>query len=414
VPIDIDNDDDTDLVAFYAYFALVIRNEGNHNFINLRNFTIPSNPIYPQAIDFDHDGYYDLLVPVESSTVALYRNMRNGFFDPAGSVHLYASPSSACVADFNGDGFDDFAVTMNVAGNVMVFAGESMGEFGLVDSVYIGGHAWLIKSSDLNGDGVPDLAVINSTNNYLTVLLNEGDLHFTRRAVYIGSAPYSMAISDFDGDGDADIAINTINPHGIVILSNDGQGNFSIIGNISNVDNTYPLVAADFDLDGVADLVASEFYSVLFFKNTGNGTFQNPQTYFTDSPILSIAQADLDNNGSSDLIISNKVSILYDCYSAVGVSNSSIQRPEPMSLLQNYPNPFNTQTTIRYILSKAGPITLSVYDILGRKMSTLIDCPQSPGEHLVSWDAFGLSSGIYFARLETASGSQHLKLLLLK
>jgi hypothetical protein len=70
----------------------------------------------------------------------------------------------------------------------------------------------------------------------------------------------------------------------------------------------------------------------------------------------------------------------------------------------NYPNPFNPSTTLRYGLPEAAHVTLVVYNTLGQRVSELVNGDLSAGYHEVRWDALGLASGIYFARL-TASNS---------
>ncbi len=84
------------------------------------------------------------------------------------------------------------------------------------------------------------------------------------------------------------------------------------------------------------------------------------------------------------------------------------------SLDQNFPNPFNPTTVISYRLSAVSNAKLEVYDILGRTVRTLVDGRQSPGEHLVVFDAANLPSGVYFYRLQAGAFSRTRKLLLLK
>ena len=88
--------------------------------------------------------------------------------------------------------------------------------------------------------------------------------------------------------------------------------------------------------------------------------------------------------------------------------------PEQVYLHQNYPNPFNPATNISYELSKAGPVKLEVYNLLGKKVATLVNENKSMGVHSVHFDASGLSSGFYFYRLETETTTHQKKLLFLK
>lgn len=79
--------------------------------------------------------------------------------------------------------------------------------------------------------------------------------------------------------------------------------------------------------------------------------------------------------------------------------------PSSFKLLQNYPNPFNPATQISYTLARASTVTLTVYDILGREVTTLVNEKQEPGNHSVSWNASTVPSGVYFYTLR--SGTEH-------
>jgi len=85
----------------------------------------------------------------------------------------------------------------------------------------------------------------------------------------------------------------------------------------------------------------------------------------------------------------------------------------------NYPNPFNSATTIRFILEETGPVQLSVYDILGRHVRTLVSQGLPAGEHLTTWDGTdengrAVGSGVYFYRLSLGDVARTGKMLLLK
>jgi len=88
--------------------------------------------------------------------------------------------------------------------------------------------------------------------------------------------------------------------------------------------------------------------------------------------------------------------------------------PESMTLHQNYPNPFNPATQIRFDLAEPGQVTLTVYDMLGQRVATLADNPMSAGQHEVTFDATGLSSGIYLYRLSSGNQTLTRSMLLIK
>jgi hypothetical protein len=84
------------------------------------------------------------------------------------------------------------------------------------------------------------------------------------------------------------------------------------------------------------------------------------------------------------------------------------------SLEQNYPNPFNPGTTIKWQLPVSSPVTLTVYNIAGQKVATLIDDIQAAGSHSVEWSATDMASGVYFYHLETKGFSEIKKMILMK
>ena len=88
--------------------------------------------------------------------------------------------------------------------------------------------------------------------------------------------------------------------------------------------------------------------------------------------------------------------------------------PAEFILYQNYPNPFNPSTTISYELKNGGYVTLSVYDINGKLIKSLINKEQEPGKYTVNYTSSESSSGIYFYKLSTGSFSDTKKMILLK
>ena len=87
--------------------------------------------------------------------------------------------------------------------------------------------------------------------------------------------------------------------------------------------------------------------------------------------------------------------------SAEGPGKDSRILPTEVFLAPNYPNPFNPETTIRYAIPHSAPVYLGVHDVLGRKVSTLVDGVQAAGRHEVRFVAEGLPSGTYVINLET-------------
>ena len=96
-----------------------------------------------------------------------------------------------------------------------------------------------------------------------------------------------------------------------------------------------------------------------------------------------------------------------DCLISKIAANYALYPPSP--------NPFNPSTELTYSIQSSGDVTLDIFDITGKEVSTLIDGFQSAGSHNITWNAENFPSGIYFARLSSVNGqSQTQKLVLMK
>jgi photosystem II stability/assembly factor-like uncharacterized protein len=97
-----------------------------------------------------------------------------------------------------------------------------------------------------------------------------------------------------------------------------------------------------------------------------------------------------------------------------GVENKAGRTPSRYELHQNYPNPFNPATTISFSLPTKSFVSLKVFDVLGKQVSSLASEELSAGTHSKTWNAVGLSSGVYFYRLQAGTYSETKKLNLLE
>ncbi len=84
------------------------------------------------------------------------------------------------------------------------------------------------------------------------------------------------------------------------------------------------------------------------------------------------------------------------------------------SLSQNYPNPFNPSTKIEFSVSKASQVSLKVYNILGKEITTLVSKYLAPGEYKVNFNGIDLPSGVYVYKLSAGTFSDIKKMILLK
>lgn len=176
----------------------------------------------------------------------------------------------------------------------------------------------------------------------------------------------------------------------------------------------------------VADIQVHPCYpNVLYLGTCGAGGFYQSFNWASTWSTIS-------NDGVKQIVINKqepeKIYALFEdgiwCYEDPLVpveedSGPDLQLPDRYTLLQNYPNPFNTQTVITYRLPQASPVILSIYNLLGQEVKTLVDERQQAGSHQVCWqgeDAQGeaVASGVYFCRLQVAGYTETNKMILLR
>ena len=95
-------------------------------------------------------------------------------------------------------------------------------------------------------------------------------------------------------------------------------------------------------------------------------------------------------------------------------NNINLNGPENFSLHQNYPNPFNPVTIINWQLAVGSDVELTLYNILGEKLVTLINKYQEPGKHKIEWNAAGYPTGVYLYRIKTDHLQDVKKMILVR
>jgi hypothetical protein len=101
-------------------------------------------------------------------------------------------------------------------------------------------------------------------------------------------------------------------------------------------------------------------------------------------------------------------------FSSTSAGESGGPVPSATALMQNYPNPFNPSSDIRYQISAYGHVRISVFDLLGREVALLVDEQKPPGTYSVRFTASGLSSGVYFYRMQAGNFAEVKRLMFLR
>ena len=297
---------------------------------------------------------------------------------------------------------------------------------GLGYATYLGGQDWD------QGEGI---AVDDAGNAYVVGHTKSVDFPTTDGAfdvIYDGAYSDAFVVkinttaSDFcyatylGGDG-CDYG------HGIVL---DGDGRAYVIGETSSDD--FPTTPGAFDQshnggsddvfitvlhpNGIA-LEYSTFIGGSSVGDRGNSIATNDagcvfitgKTYSSNFPTTASA-FDPSYNGAWDIFVAKLR--LWD--TSAGPVFLGGAQPRDYVLSQNYPNPFNASTQIRYAVPRDVHVSLKVYNVLGAKVTTLVDTVQKTGFYKILWDAEGLASGLYYCQLQAGDFEKTIKMVLMR
>jgi hypothetical protein len=216
----------------------------------------------------------------------------------------------------------------------------------------------------------------------------------------------------------------------ITLTTDEGSAN-ATISSTGNVINPETTTIAELSLDDTGKLVYIE--NVSFVENGDFSTGTNYQIVDANEDTLTFRTDYFGADYIGEAIPQEELSIVGlvggfgnspqifarssdDFLDAVITSNEEFaDAPVKFELRQNYPNPFNPSTEISYSLPEVSNVSLTVYNMLGQKVATILNAQrQSAGSHTVSFDASNFSSGVYLYRLEAGSFVQMKKMLLMK
>lgn len=333
----------------------ILINNGDGTFKTPVNYTLSGNVQALATADVDGDGKLDLVVPTggASANISVLRGNGDGTF---GSPIVYSSnllsvySTSIALADFNGDGKLDIALT-NSGGPtsaVAIVLGNGDGTFQTPPVLFSAGLLPAgVVSLDVNGDGKPDLAVAGGYGvlSYfsLTVLINQGDGTFANSTHFpVLQFPYSAVVGDFNGDGHVDIATTSFTQTGgVSVLLGKGDGTFQ--AHVDSQTDRFPtaIAAGDFNGDGKLDLVVTDSTLTSQLLSTlvgnGDGTFQNNISQTLSGILRSVAVGDFNGDGKLDVAAvidgTNAVSIF------LGHGDGSFAAPVQYPTIPTGPSP---------------------------------------------------------------------------
>jgi hypothetical protein len=225
---------------------------------------------YPDGIaaaDLNGDGKLDLVVTDSATetttpqTVEVFLGLGDGTFQtPSALITVGPDPEDVVLADFNGDGKLDLAVSVYVNGVIAILSGNGDGTFGAPAIFATDNGPTRLVAADLNADGKMDLVSVNEGAGSMSVLLGHGDGTFaTANTLLSGSDPLDAVVGDFNGDGKLDIAVTNGFANAVVVLLGVGDG--TLHAPLSVATGAYPagVGAGDFNRDGKLDLVTANY-----------------------------------------------------------------------------------------------------------------------------------------------------------
>ncbi|MFT3684022.1 MAG: FG-GAP-like repeat-containing protein [Phycisphaerales bacterium] len=291
---DISGDGRADLATanFSSTFVSVRINNGDGTFAAPVSYTVGTGGQAIALADFNSDGRPDLVVGNTGGFISVLLGNGGGTFATAVNYNTPA-PNTLTAVDVNGDGRPDLVATHSGSSTVAVLLSNGDGTFAPEVTYPVGGNPLTLAVGDLNGDGRPDLATSNFSGNNVSVLLNNGGTSGTFAAAVnypTGTNASGVTIADLNGDGLPDLAVANEGSGTISVLLGLGNGLFGTATNSPAPPAPGATASGDFNGDGRADVAATSrangTLSVLL--NTSPGA---PLPVFTQHPIGQVVPA---------------------------------------------------------------------------------------------------------------------------
>jgi hypothetical protein len=275
--------------------------------------------------ELNYDGIFDIVsVDSASNQVLVFFGNGNGTFQSPITHSTGANPSNLVVAPFlwNVDAPD--VATTNYSDNTVsvILHDNNASSYAFLPSEIdspVGKGPVALAAADFNGDSMMDLAVVNSLDDTVSILLGNGDGTFQPQLTFAtGSNPADIAVGDFNRDGKLDLAIanfGSFSGHTVSILLGNGTGAFGKRTDYNTDGGTQSVIAVDLNFDGILDLVTANGCghasvcgnpgTVSVLLGNGNGTFGAAKNYNAGSYPFTVIAADFRANGMLDLAVSD-------------------------------------------------------------------------------------------------------------
>jgi len=420
---------------------------GDGTFLPAVRYPAGVSPVALVTADFDEDDILDLAVAdyfgdcIHVLLGGGDGGAGDGTFGAAVPHPAGNGPRRLVAEDFDGDGILDVAAADVVGQSVSILLGQGEGgvgdgTFGAPTGYPAGGGAMDLAAADTDGDQILDLAVALSGTGGVALLIGNGsggvgDGTFQPPVLYpSASGPTAIVTGLFDDDEAVDVAVACEAGDTVSVLLGYGDGTFEPAVGFPITRDPAAIAAADLNGDGLLDLATAHRTASTVSVLLGNGGPTGPPflpaaSYGVRKGAASIGAFRIDGDLLPDLVVADEaagtVSILINT-SAGGMA--SVDGTDPVSErailpVAVWPNPLGSGTYIRFAVARGGRSVVSVFDVQGRLVRTLLDARLERGPQELWWDArdeSGLSvpAGVYFCRVHGAAGARSGKIVVVR
>jgi hypothetical protein len=309
--LDLDGDGRLDLAigSKQSGSLTLLVNGGGRTLRDGRELRLEAEMLSLAAADLDGDGAADLAACIPFAAIVLLGDRQGGFRERRES-RVDSNPIAIAAVDLDGDGDVDLVTANSLPGNrlednVSVLLNAGRGDFTVTANYASVRRASALVVDDLDGDGVPDIAVAGRSGA-MSILRNLGGGAFVHReTVDVGFDTAALSSADLDLDGAVDLVAGEwwLGPGRLAVLLNAGPS-FQVSWLAFEPGSIRPagIAARDLDGDGEVDLVAAGLRLALF-RNLGEARFGAPLSFATSCIPAAIGLADLDGDGAIDLAL---------------------------------------------------------------------------------------------------------------
>jgi hypothetical protein len=372
------------------------------------------------------DGIPDLLVIGHDNALNVRLGLGSGRFGPVARYALRNHGNYLAVVDLNHDAFADVVVAHDGSGRpvfVTAFLGSSTGA--LQQSWEIGtpyGASEGITTGDFDGDGNNDVAVAISDNRAAALVLRGlGNGQFSAPVVLptasadprVSDGTVAIAAGDLDHDGRDDLVLACFELTNQLVVRRSTPAGFADSVTIP-LPSPVAVALGDLNGDGKLDIVACNLNhgTLSLLRGRGDGTFDAPVSMPTSPHPTAVAVTDLDGDGLADAAVTDLGDDAVRVYlNLAGVSVPGGPGPSSLGFAVAGSNPIRDEARLRFELPEAEHVRLDFFDLEGRHLPGGLDAALPAGPHEVTWNARGLASGIYLARLAAAGQSMTVRLV---